>query len=278
MTSSGFNLAGRDLATGYRARRAVPPHTFEPEAGGGFYTSAHDLALFGLFQIDSAQALIAPRLMKQMHSLETDHQIKSRYVNGWGVFDFKDGSSVLISDGVVLAGSATLLVLPKVGVVIACLTNTATEAMDDLAFQVADLFSSGLLANLESARKEAEATDTARPFHADQSQRGSWVGTMDTPTGTLPVRMQITGDDRMQIGFAHAAMVPVKGLGIEQDFLSGEAATSISLPETGNQPSALTLQLLWVEGNRLIGTARSESKGDLPRFGLPVYLSLSRQQ
>ncbi len=278
MTSSGFNLAGREVAIGYQAGKALPPHTFEPEAGGGFYTSAHDLALFGLFQIDSAQKLIAPKLMKEMHALETDQQVKSRYTSGWGILNFEDGSSVLLSNGVVQAGSATLLVLPKAGVVIACLTNTGSDAMDDLAFQFADLFSSGLLANLESARKEVEAAEISRPFHADQSQRGSWVGTVDTPKGKLPVRMQITGDDHVQIGFEQGTMVPVEGLGVEQGFLSGEAATSISLPETGNQPSKLKLQLLWVDGNRLVGTARMESTGDLPRFGLPLYISLSRQK
>jgi CubicO group peptidase (beta-lactamase class C family) len=181
MTSSGFNLAGRNVAIGYQAGKAVPPHTFEPEAGGGLYTSAHDLALFGLFQIDSVQKLIAPKLMKEMHTLETDQQVRSRYTSGWGIFNFKDGSSVLISNGRVLAGSATLLVLPKAGVVITCLTNTGSHAMDDLAFQFADLFSSGLLANLESALKEIEAAETSRPFHADQSQRGSWIGTVDAP-------------------------------------------------------------------------------------------------
>jgi CubicO group peptidase (beta-lactamase class C family) len=248
MTSSGFNLAGRGVAIGYRKDKAVPPHTFEPEAGGGFYTSAHDLALFGLFQIDSAQKLIAPERMKEMHTLETDQQIKSSYTSGWGIFNFKDGSSVLISNGRVLAGSATLLVLPKAGVVIACLTNTASEATDDLAFQFGDLFSSGLLANFDSKRKEIEAAETSRPFHADPSKVGTWVGTVDTPKGKLPVRMQITGDDHVQIGFEHGAMVPVEGLGIEQGFLSGEAATSLSLPETGNQPSKLQLQLLWVGG------------------------------
>jgi CubicO group peptidase (beta-lactamase class C family) len=278
MTSSGFNLAGRDVAIGYQAGKAVPLHTFEPEAGGGFYTSAHDLALFGLFQIDSAQKLIAPKLMKEMHTLETDQQIKSHYTSGWGVFNFKDGSSVLISDGVVLAGSATLLVLPKAGVVIACLTNTGSEEMDDLAFQFADLFSSGLLANLESARKEVEAREASRPFHADPPQLGLWVGSVDTPKGKLPVRVQITGDDHMQIGIDNGAMVPVGDLGIEEGFLSGGAAASLSLPETGNQPSKVQLQLLWDDGNRLIGTARTESTGDLPRFGLPVYISLSRQK
>ena len=278
LTSSGFNLTGRDVAIGYQAGKAVPPHTFEPEAGGGFYTSAHDLALFGLFQIDSAQKLMAPKLMKEMHTLETDQQIKSHYTSGWGVFNFKDGSSVLISDGRVLAGSATLLVLPKAGVVIACLTNTASEAMDHLAFQFADLFSSGVSANLESAFKEIEAAEASIPFHADPSQLGTWVGTVDTPKGKLPVRMQITVDDHVQIGFEHRAMVPVEGLGVEQGFLSGEAAISLSLPETGKQPSKLQLQLLWIDGIRLIGTARTESTADLPRFGLPVYISLSRQK
>jgi len=282
MTSSGFNLRGRDVAIGYQAGKAVPPHTFEPEAGGGFYTSAHDLALFGMFQIDSAQNLISPERMKEMHTamhpFETDPQIKSGYTSGWGVFNFKDGSSVLISNGRVLAGSATLLVLPKAGVVIACLTNTASEAMDHLTFQFADLFSGGVSANLESAFREIEAAETSRPFHADASELGTWLGAVDTPKGKLPARMQITGDDHMQIGFENGAMVPVGDLGIEEGFLSGEAVTSLSLPETGNQPSKLQLQLLWVDGSHIVGTARTESTGDLPHFGLPLYISLSRQR
>ncbi len=278
MTSSGFNLIGPALATGYQAGKAVPPHTFEPEASGGFYTSAHDLALFGLFQIDPAQRLIAPQSMKEMHTLETDQQAKSRYTSGWGIFNFKDGSSVLISDGRVLAGSATLLVLPGSGVVIACLTNRASGAMDDLAFHFADLFSSGVLADLEAVFAEIEARETSRPFHADQSQRGSWVGTADTPNGKLPVHMQITGDHHIEVGLGRGAMVPVEDLGIEEGFLSGDVATSLSLPETAQQPSKLRLQLLWVGAKRLIGTARIESTGDLPRFGLPLYVSLSRNK
>jgi hypothetical protein len=150
--------------------------------------------------------------------------------------------------------------------------------MDDLAFQLAGLFSSGIATDLQSAFKDIEAAETPRPFHTDESQRGSWVGTVQTPKGKLPIRMQITVDDHMQIGIDHGAMVPVKDLGIEQGFLSGEAATSFTLPETSSQPSNLTLQLLWVDGNRLIGTARTESLGDQPRFGLPVYISLSKQK
>jgi CubicO group peptidase (beta-lactamase class C family) len=197
MTSSGFNLTGRDAATGYQEGKAVPPHTFEPESGGGFYTSAHDLALFGMFQIDSAQKLIAPVLMKEMHTPGTEHE--SYYMSGWGIFNFKDGSTALISDGRVLAGSATLLVLPKEDVVVACLTNRASGAMDDFAFQFAGLFSPGLAADLEVAFKQIEAEEASRPFHADKQQRGSWVGAVEAPDGKVPVRMQITDDDRMQI-------------------------------------------------------------------------------
>lgn len=277
MTSSGFNLEGRNVAAGYQAGRAVPHHTFDPEAGGGFYTSARDLALFGLFQLDPIQKLIPPERMKEMHTLETSQQIKSRYANGWGILNFKDGSSVLLSDGRVLAGSATLLVIPKPGVVIACLTNTSSEVTDELAFQIGDAFSNGLLSNLESARKEIEAAEELQPFHANEQQRGFWLGSVDTPKGKLPVRMQIASHDHIQIGIANGAMIPVEHSGIDQGLLSGEAAIRIGLPQTANQPSKLQLELLWIDGNQLIGTARAESVGDLPAFGLPLYMSLYKQ-
>ena len=38
-----------------------------------------------LFQVDSSQKLIAPELIKEMHTLETDQQIKSHYTSGWGI-------------------------------------------------------------------------------------------------------------------------------------------------------------------------------------------------
>ncbi len=277
MTGSGFNLANGNVATGYREGRAVPQHTFEPEAAGGFYTSAHELALFGAFETDPAQRLIAPRLMKEMHTPRTNRQVTTPYISGWGVFTFKDGSAVLISNGVVLAGSATLLLLPKVGVVIACLTNTGSEAMDDLAFQLADVFSPGLLAKLDSTRKEFEEREASRPFQADPSQRGWWVGTAELPTGQIPVRMQITADNQARIGFDGPAL-PLDGLGIEQGFLSGEVATRLTLPESGNTPSKVTLQLEWINPNQLIGTARVESTPALPQFGLPVYISLAKAE
>lgn len=62
-----------------------------------------------------------------------------------------------------------------------------------------------------------EAAETSRPFHADPSQLGTWLGTVDTSKGKLPARMQITGNDHMQIG----SLVPVENLGVEEGFLSG---------------------------------------------------------
>ena len=101
---------------------------------------------------------------------------------------------------------------------------------------------------------------------------------MNKSRETLPVRIQITADDHMRISISNGAMEPVEGFGIEQGFLSGEAATRLTLPETGNQASRLGLQLLWIDRNSMIGTARMESIGELPRFGLPMYISLSRQK
>ena len=277
LTSSGFNLNAQNVATGYQAEKAVPHHTFEPEAGGGFYTSAHDLALFGLFQLDPDQKLIVPEMMKVMHTLETDQQTKSRYTSGWGFLSFKDGSSALISNGRVLAGSATLLLLPKADVVVACLTNRASEATDDVAFQLGDVFSIGLMGNFDSLRKEIDASEEPPPFHATESQRGSWAGAAATPNGKLPLQLRIAGDDQMQIRVAESATVPIEHPGFNQGFLSGKAALRISLPETDDQPSEIELNLFYIDSNHLVGTMRVESIGDLPQFGLPMYVSLSKR-
>src|ERR1700757_3614688 len=52
-----------------------------------------------------------------------------------------------------------------------------------------------------------------RPFRSGESQRGSWVGTVDKAQGNLPVQVQI--------GIDRDVTVRVKGLALEQSFLAG---------------------------------------------------------
>jgi hypothetical protein len=52
-----------------------------------------------------------------------------------------------------------------------------------------------------------------RPFRSGESQRGSWVGTVDKAQGNLPVQVQI--------GIDRDVTVRVKGLALEQNFLAG---------------------------------------------------------
>ncbi|MFY9561953.1 MAG: hypothetical protein WAQ52_17100 [Terriglobales bacterium] len=166
--------------------------------------------------------------------------------------------------------------LPEENVVIACLTNVANDATDDLAFQFANVFSSGLLARLESLRKQVEAAEAPQPFHADESTRGAWVGTIRTPKSTLPVRLRFTGD-QSEIRVGHKSFVPIKELRIEQGFLMGEADISIDLPETRRRTSKLALQLRLIDGKRFVGAASAVSTGDLPGFSLPTFISLVRE-
>jgi CubicO group peptidase (beta-lactamase class C family) len=277
MQSSGFKPSDQNLSTGYESGKAVPRYDFEPAAGGGFYTSAHDLALFGIFQLEPSQKLIRPDLMRDMHTAPKGHELDWRYANGWGIFALDKDTRVLVSNGRVLGGSATLLVLPEESAVIACLTNVSSDATDDLAFQFANVFSSGLLARLESLRKQVEAAEAPQPFRVDESMRGAWVGTMRTPTSTLPVSLRFA-KDQSEIRVGKRSFVPIKELRIEQGFVMGEANISIDLPETRRRTTKLELQLQFIDGKRFVGAASTVSTGDLPGFSLPTFISLVKEK
>ncbi|MBI3478699.1 MAG: beta-lactamase family protein [Acidobacteria bacterium] len=277
MQSSGFKPSEKNLSTGYESGKAVPRHDFEPVAGGGFYTSAHDLALFGNFQLDPSQRLIRPDLMRDMHTVPKGHELDWRYANGWGVLALDKDTRVLVSNGRVLGGSAMLLVLPEESVVIACLTNVSSDATDDLAFQFANVFSSGFLARLESLRKQVEAAEAPQPFRVNESMRGAWVGTMRTPTRTLPAGLRFA-KDQSEIRVGNRSFVPIKELRIEQGFVMGEADISIDLPETRTRTTKLELQLQFIDGKRFVGAASTVSTGDLPGFSLPAFISLVREK
>jgi CubicO group peptidase (beta-lactamase class C family) len=275
MTDSGFTPPA-NASTGYRAGKAVPAHNFEPQAAGGFYTSARDLALFGLFQLSSSQTLIPSALVKAMHTPLPGASAASRYSGGWGILRLGGNTTVLLSNGRVLGGSGTLLLLPEQRLVIACLTNTGTDATDEIAFQFADVFSPSLFSAFEAFRKQADATEAPQPLSTQPSLRGKWTGIVRTPDHKkIPVKMDVSDAGQVEIAVRNRKST-VKDARIEDGFLAGETEVALQLPEAGSQARTFELQLDVPADGQITGILRSESKGDLPHFGLPVFLSLRR--
>jgi CubicO group peptidase (beta-lactamase class C family) len=274
MSASGFALPKGDVATGYEGAQPVAPHQFYPRAGGGFYTSAHDLALFGLYQLGLGPPLLSEKSLADLRTATATGGAVP-YANGWAVLGFASGDTLRISNGRVLGGAGTLLLLPKQGLVIACLTNIASDATDEFAIRFGALFVPTLQQEFESARKKFEAMrDTAAIRVADL--RGRWHGLVTTPEREIPVTLHVT-DNSARLSLWGAAAVPVT-LRVEEGLVQGEAVASIRLPEKSGATTKLELRLLPRAGERMTGSITVISPADKPGFGLPLPITLARRR
>jgi CubicO group peptidase (beta-lactamase class C family) len=238
------------------------PRQFFPRAAGGLYTSVHDLALFGSFHLGPS--------MKAIHGSSTPDLSRRGYRAGWGHIAMGQQQELWLSNGNVNAGAAALLLLPRKNIVISVATNTPGDSADEFAFQLAEAFSPGLVANFGSMRQSVEAEEAPKPFAGGPPYQGHWIGAAYLPAARLPLELTFSGETAA-IAIGKRATVPVTDLHLEAGRLTGRVATSIELPGLGAKN---TLQLeLESRGGRLHGILRVVSTA----YGLPVYVALRRR-
>jgi hypothetical protein len=86
--------------------------------------------------------------------------------------------------------------------------------------------------------------------------------------------LQANGENTLTVGLQPATTL--EGLRSWQMLLEGRSSGSLPTEETLHAAHTLSLALR-LDGDRLTGSLTAESSGDLPHFGLPFLVSLSKQ-
>jgi CubicO group peptidase (beta-lactamase class C family) len=273
--------AGEDVAAGYnRDGDQVPRNRFEPRGGAGFYSSAHDILLFGLFHLHNRgesgeKALINEKLFSQIHQVRRDLP-GSYYANGWGVLK-TDDRTTLLSNGAIAGCASSLVVIPEDEIAVVCLSNSTVgnEYTDKIAFEIADSLEPGYLEQLNALLAKGEKLFADKPFVFAEQYRGTWSGHMRAEGKDIPLTIRFDASGKVEWSVDGQPETELhdlrEGMGLFQ------ASSSASLPVESTKRFKHHLELeVQLSASRISGIVRAVSDEIRPMFSLPYYAELTR--
>lgn len=269
---------GRPPATaGYQSNGRVPfVYRLGPRGGAGLFSSARDLLRFAQFQLGvlpGAHSLLSAASLADIHGDDTPAG-RFGYSHGWGRIEFGKSDFALLSDGQMLGGCASILLLPKHQLAVVMLTNRNTDIFE-AEQSIVDAIEPGLKKSLSQGLQNLEA-------------RWSVAGTM--PTGTFSGSLDLKGAKlALQLDF-DAKPGPTLKMGdgrpralsdLEWDRGMLEASVAGDLPLSSDRDRSHELDLALHLGTTTIDGFATDALSDDAQhehFGLPYPLRLAKAQ
>ena len=254
----------------------LPRGSMQPAGGAGFYSSAHDLALFGLAMTGTRAAgqrrVVSPAAVARMR----DASRTGVYGLGWWKDFASSRHDVMVADGLAWGGGATVMVAPDAGVVAVATVSGPTEP-NLTTFVVGDLLAAalpGYVSVLESWRAASPPPAfRSKPFRPEGEWLGTWRGVATTPEGAVAVTMEIAKTGGIRVAMAGADARP-----LEAPTLSGglpEGSTDARLASAAAPgPHRVEVKLRLSKGI-LAGYLFAGSSGKRGRYGLPFFVELA---
>lgn len=260
-----------------------PYRLLEPEGGVGFWSSAHDLALYSMLHLKSLKPtgsrVLRDSTLDKMHKT-VDGKF---YQFGWAHLDEGTGRVAWVSNGGMVGATSIVKIIPSEKMAVVVLTNIAKEerVTDRIADEVIDALLPGYAERLKVTRDAG--TDVPemfrpRPFVATSRQLGSWEGTVALPRNNLPISLTFDPGGKVFASLGGQPPREVKNLSVEEaGLLVGNFDGPVPTPDTSAYPHGIGINLRQ-SSDELFGYLFARSAGSRPRFGLPFYTRLSRKK
>jgi len=253
----------------------LPWRSMQPAGGAGFYSSAHDLALFGLAMTGTPAAARRRVVSTEAVARMRDSGRAGFYGLGW----WKDFASakyeVMIADGLAWGGGATVMVAPEAGVVAVATVSGPTEA-NLTTFVAGDLLAAALPGYVSPRESWAAAVpppdQRSEPLRPEGDWLGTFSGVVTTPQGPVPTRLEISRDGGVRMKIGEGEWRPLETPTVTGGLLEGSA--DVRLPEgAAPGPHRVGVKLRLSKGG-LAGYVFAESTGRRGGYGLPFFVEL----
>jgi CubicO group peptidase (beta-lactamase class C family) len=229
------------------------------------FSSAHDLALFGMFSLKAhlqEQAAILPDEAIDAMQRPT---MSSRPGVGYGIGWEQDttAGAVVVSHSGGMPGVATWLrLLPKEKLVIVVLSNED----DRLAHIIADQITSQLVPEWKPPAAETRHPG-AVPLHEFV---GTWNGSVQTYRSTTPFQIRISGNGEVRVQLGSQLATLLDHVSFDDGILRGLFRGDIDIPEAARRPYVVSLNLQLRNGNDLNGavTVRADGVGTMKVYNV----------
>jgi CubicO group peptidase (beta-lactamase class C family) len=256
-------------ATRYDGEDVAPiaPYTTDHPGASEIYSSAHDMALFGMFSLKehlpNQAPILSDELIDAMQKPSVFSQPGVGYGVGWDVNTTYGPTIVSHSGG--MPGVATWLrLVPAQKLVIVVFCNED----DRLAHTIADEISQKLI----QGWKVPEAGMPEPAFAPSPELLGKWKGTVQTYRSNTPLLLEVlaSGEIRLQLGDQLPTLLARASF--RDGTLRGVFRGDLDLPEAERRPYIVSVALKLRDGQVLNGsvTARAEGSGTIPMYNVSM--------
>ena len=256
--------------------RPIPFYTFDHVGASAIYSSAHDLVRFGMFHLKQhladQQAILNDSTLDEMHQEVTTIQPNLGYALGW--YTHSDHGYQFVAHTGGMPGVSTMLALvPSENLAVVVLTNTKTDSSKIRQAVIAfALPKYGEALAKEGSQPEAKP----QPFTPTAALLGSWVGTVQTWQGKLPITMVFKPDGDIHVKLGDNFESILSDISFRNDILTGSFASSIPTPDANLYRSDIDLKL-WLRDGKLQGELSAVTSTDPEHYALSSYADLTKK-
>jgi CubicO group peptidase (beta-lactamase class C family) len=253
-------------ATRYDGEDITPIAYYNTDHPGAseIYSSAHDLALFGMFSLKSHLPTQAAILSDSLIDAMQQPSIFSRPGVGYGIGWERDttAGATIVSHSGGMPGVATWLrLVPAQKLVIVVLCNED----DRLAHTIADEITRILVPGWKLPQAAPPP-----PFVPSPTLSGVWEGKVQTYRSTTPFKLDIQNSGEIRVQLGNQLPTLLDRVSFENGTLHGVFEGDIDLPEAARRPHIVSISVKLRDGKVLNGavTARADANGTMPTYNV----------
>jgi CubicO group peptidase (beta-lactamase class C family) len=234
----------------------------------GLRCSAHDLALFGMFQLKemtNASSILSSANLDQMHRAQPG--TRGQYGFGWWTSQ-KAGTEVISAQGGTCDTYALLILVPTKNVAVVVVANSYSQFISNLGEHILKMVVPEL-----SAPVTREAT---AEVSVPTSLIGEWSGHILVLGHRVPVALIITASGGVRGQLADGPLIELRNVTLRPSHVYGELAANRDIADAPPGNFSLNIDLALKDG-KLMGAATSELPAGQEGDQLPHWIQLSRK-
>jgi len=256
--------------------RPIPYYTTATPASGEVYASAHDLAMFALFNLKhhsgAQRAILSARWIDELHAPVLHGPAAGATTFGWFSGRSRSGQAVLFKDGGQPGVSTIMYLVPSEQLAGVVLANRSDNG--ELTQSLIDHMLAAVLPGWTTP--DTTMNGPRSSFSGQPPFVGRWSGQLSGGDAEAKLEVDISGDGSATLAIDAKPAEKIVDLQLRGATLIGSVSTLIGAPDVRRSGAdKLSLELLPYDG-RLVGRVLASASTPGMLATIPFIVSLSR--
>lgn len=261
-------------------RHPIPFYDFDHRGASAIYSSAHDMARFGMFQLkdhlSDQQPILPDSAIDEMHA-GAAAPTAGIYALAWGVRVDSGGLRTFAHAGGMPGVATAITLVPERDIAIVVLANNENNAVYDLPDDIMAAMLPEFAARLARQRREHPGSTTqprlTPAFVPPGTLVGSWAGHVQTYAGALPITLVMQRDGRGRVTLGEEPEAVLDDLEVADDRFTAKFAGTFPTEDARRHPHEIYFRMR-LRADTLDGWIGAAALKPRANSFLPSWISL----